>query len=112
VYVCARFPTFEECPTHAMSLTVPAIMRCKVVSVVVPDARKADAVKNTLNAPISTACPATILRNHPHCELWLDHPSASKLLSAGPEKPVAFTALQYAVLGLAVYCAARGGGLC
>lgn len=73
------FPTLEDVPTHALSLTIPAIMRCKAISCVVPDERKAEAVYNTLNAEISTACPATILRTHPDCVLYLDEGSASKL---------------------------------
>ncbi len=73
------FPTFEDVPTHALSLTIPAIMRCKAISCVVPDERKAEAVYNTLNAEISTACPATILRKHDQAVLFLDAEAASKL---------------------------------
>ena len=73
------FPTFDDVPTHALSLTISAIMRCKAISCVVPDERKAEAVYNTLNAEISTACPATILRTHQDTVLYLDEGSASKL---------------------------------
>ncbi len=73
------FSTLEEVPGEAISLTIPAIMRCKVISCMVPDKRKANAVYNTLNAQISTACPATILRRHPQTVLFLDKNSASQL---------------------------------
>ncbi len=73
------FPTFDDVPTHALSLTIPAIMNCKHINCVVPDERKAEAVFNTLNAAVSTACPATILRTHPDTVLYLDKGSASKL---------------------------------
>jgi len=73
------FPTFDDVPTHALSLTIPAIMNCKHINCVVPDERKAEAVYNTLNAAISTACPATILRTHSDTVLYLDKGSASKL---------------------------------
>lgn len=73
------FPTFEEVPTHALSLTISAIMNCKAICCVVPDIRKAEAVFNTINAEISTACPATILRSHADTILYLDKNSASKL---------------------------------
>lgn len=73
------FPTFDDVPTHALSLTIPAILGCKAISCVVPDERKAEAVYNTLNAKISTVCPATILRTHPDCVLYLDEGSALKL---------------------------------
>ncbi|MGM0621509.1 MAG: glucosamine-6-phosphate deaminase [Bacteroidota bacterium] len=73
------FPTFEDVPTHALSLTIPAIIDNKHISCVVPDERKAEAVYNTLNAEIATACPATILRTHPDAVLYLDEGAALKL---------------------------------
>lgn len=73
------FSTLDEVPREAISLTIPAIMRCNVISCMVPDERKAKAVYNTLNAEISTACPATILRRHPHSVLFLDKNSSSQL---------------------------------
>ena len=73
------FPTFDAVPTHALSLTISAIMRCKHISCVVPDERKAEAVYNTLNADISTACPATVLRNHSDTILYLDAGAAKRL---------------------------------
>lgn len=71
------FPTFDLVPTEAVSLTIPAIMRCKTISCVVPDKRKAQAVYNTLYNKISTDCPASILRQHPDAVLFLDRSSAS-----------------------------------
>ncbi|NNE77904.1 MAG: glucosamine-6-phosphate deaminase [Pricia sp.] len=73
------FPTFEDVPEEALTLTIPAIMRCKSISCVVPDERKAEAVNNTLLNTIDTACPATILRTHPETKLFLDTRSASKI---------------------------------
>ena len=73
------FPTFEDVPKKALSLTIPAIMRCKTISCVVPDERKAEAVKNALYAEISTACPATILRKHSDTKMFLDTSAASQL---------------------------------
>lgn len=73
------FPTLDDVPKEAISLTVPAIMRCKEIISVVPDLRKATAVKNALEGPISTDCPASILRTHPNATVFLDTNSASKL---------------------------------
>jgi len=73
------FPTMDDVPTEALSLTIPAILHAKVISCVVPDERKAEAVYNTLYTEISTACPATILRTHPNTRLFLDKASATKL---------------------------------
>lgn len=70
------FPTLEEVPKQAVTLTVTAIMNSKVISCVVPDERKSTAVRNALLDEISTACPASILRKHPHAVLFLDLPAA------------------------------------
>ena len=59
-------------PTHAYTLTIPALLRAPVVSVVVPGPRKANAVLTTLRGPISESCPATALRRHPGAKLYLD----------------------------------------
>ncbi len=75
------FPTFDDVPKEALTLTITAIMNCKAISCVVPDARKAEAVHNSLYNEISTDCPGTILRNHPETVLFLDEASASKIRS-------------------------------
>jgi glucosamine-6-phosphate deaminase len=69
------FPTFEDVPRYAVTLTIPAIMHCKAISCVVPGKRKAAAVDGTLYGEISTNCPASILRTHPQTLLFLDRES-------------------------------------
>jgi len=71
------FPTLADVPREALTLTIPAIMRCKRISCVVPDQRKAVAVKQTLMEAISTKCPASILRTHADTVLFLDEASAA-----------------------------------
>jgi glucosamine-6-phosphate deaminase len=71
------FPTFEAVPRRAFSQTIPSIMAARAVSCVVPEQRKAEAVKNALLGPIATACPASILRRHPNAILYLDQESAA-----------------------------------
>ena len=71
------FPSLDDVPTHALSLTIPVFRRAKQLSVVVPGPRKAAAVAATLTGPISTACPASILRTHPAARLFLDAASAA-----------------------------------
>lgn len=73
------FPTLEDVPKQALSLTIPAIMSCKTISCVVPDERKANAIYNTLYQEISTQCPGTILRTHSNTRLFLDQASAAKI---------------------------------
>jgi glucosamine-6-phosphate deaminase len=72
------FPTMDDVPRKAVTLTVTAILNCRTISCVVPGERKAKAVHDTLNAEISEACPATILRNHPDTTLFLDVLSAPR----------------------------------
>ncbi len=73
------FPTLEEVPKQAFTLTIPTILSAKSISCVVPDKRKSKAVKNALQAQISTACPATILRTHPDVKLFLDKEAALEI---------------------------------
>lgn len=73
------FDALDAVPTHALTLTIPALMAAAQVFCVVPAASKAEAVKATLLGPIDTACPASILRRHPSAVLYLDTDSASKI---------------------------------
>jgi len=73
------FESMEDVPRRAITLTIPAIMRSRAISCAVPAKRKAEAVYRTLNDPISTECPATVLRRHDDSVLFLDSDSASKL---------------------------------
>ena len=74
------FERIEDVPTHAYTLTIPALLRAPVVSVIVPGPRKANAVLNTLRGPIGEACPATALRRHPGARLYLDRDAARLVL--------------------------------
>jgi glucosamine-6-phosphate deaminase len=74
------FPTIDDVPKEALTLTVPSIIKCNRISCVVPDERKANAVKNALTSEVATSCPATILRTHSNCILWLDKAAASLIL--------------------------------
>lgn len=73
------FPTLVDVPKQALTLTIPTILSSKSISCVVPDERKSEAVKNALQAEISTDCPATILRTHSDIKLFLDKWAAGKL---------------------------------
>jgi len=66
-------------PTKAITLTIPALFRVPQLILSIPGPRKAQIVKRTLNDPISTACPATILRGHLNATLFLDTDSAAEL---------------------------------
>ena len=70
---------FEDVPERALTLTIPTLLKVPKLIVSVPGRRKAQSVRRTLEEPISTACPATILRVHPDVTIYLDEESASEL---------------------------------
>jgi glucosamine-6-phosphate deaminase len=72
-----HFPDFPAVPTHAITVTIPALLRAATVVAVVPEARKAEPVRRALAGPVETACPASVLREHAHVTLHLDADSAS-----------------------------------
>lgn len=74
------FAAIEEVPTHALSVTVPGLMRAERVFCIVPAATKAEAIERMLKGAIETDCPASILRTHPNATLYLDPDSGSSLL--------------------------------
>ena len=73
------FERLEEVPTHAFTLTIPALMAAAHHFCMVPASTKAQAVRATLTGPISETCPAAILRTAPHATLYCDADSASLL---------------------------------
>jgi glucosamine-6-phosphate deaminase len=73
------FPSLAQVPRRAFTITVPVFIRARRLSIHVPGRRKSAAVRSMLRDPISTACPATILRAHPSARLFLDPESASAL---------------------------------
>jgi glucosamine-6-phosphate deaminase len=75
-----HFPSLEESPSQALTLTCPALMMAKNLVCCVPDSRKAQAVRAALEGPVTPTCPASLLRTHPSAWLYLDSDSA-KLLS-------------------------------
>lgn len=75
------FETFDDVPTRAITLTIPALFRVPKLILSVPGTRKADIVRHILNEPISARYPATIVRRHPNATLYLDAESAAKILN-------------------------------
>ena len=73
------FDGFEQVPRSAMTLTIPTLFRIPKLIASVPGSRKAKIVRRTLEGPITTDCPATILRTHPNATVYLDVESAAEL---------------------------------
>jgi len=70
------FARTEDVPRLALTLTLPAILRIPRIFAAVPGVRKRQAVTAALLGPVSTDCPASILRTHPDVDLFLDRDSA------------------------------------
>jgi len=74
-----HFASIDAVPTHAITVTIPALLRARRVIANVPEARKATPVRAALEGPVSTSCPASVLRTCSHARLYLDRDSASRL---------------------------------
>lgn len=70
------FARLDEVPTHALTLTVPALVSAQAIFCTVPGAMKRGAVERMLTGAIGPECPATALRRHPRCTLYLDPESS------------------------------------
>lgn len=74
------FPTFDDVPKYALTLTVPALMSAKYLICTVPAPTKANAVKAMLEGEYGEVCPATALRKHDGAKMFLDPDSAAKVM--------------------------------
>jgi len=77
------FENIAQVPVDAFTLTIPALLKARYIFCMVPGASKAEAVFHTLNDDISEEYPSTILRTHANAVLFLDKPSAERIVPAG-----------------------------
>ena len=84
------FPSLDAVPRQAISMSIHQILQSQRIVCSVPDARKAVAVRDTVEGPVQPQVPASALQNHTDCVLLLDPPAASLLSDASraqAEKP-------------------------
>jgi glucosamine-6-phosphate deaminase len=74
-----HFPGLASVPPEALTVTCPVLAGAAHLICSVPDLRKAEAVRNALEGPLSETCPASLVLTHPGCEIFLDTQSASLL---------------------------------
>ncbi len=79
------FPSLEAVPEKAISMSVRQIMKSGSIICTVPDERKAEAVRNSVEGEVSLDVPASILQQHEDCGLYIDEPAASLLGKGGAE---------------------------
>ncbi len=75
-----HFPSIDAVPARAITVTIPALLRAARVLAIVPEGRKAEPVRATLEGPIAPSCPASALRAIDHAAIHLDADS-SRLLT-------------------------------
>ena len=73
------FPALADVPKQAITLTVPQLMSAEAIFCVVPGPQKRGAVEAALDGPMSTNCPASILRTHPNCKIFLDREASPRV---------------------------------
>lgn len=73
------FAALDEVPTRALTVTIPRLLAGRAIFCTVPGALKREAVRRMLCDPINPMCPATVLRKHPRCTLYLDPDSAAEI---------------------------------
>jgi glucosamine-6-phosphate deaminase len=78
------FHTFDDVPQQAISMSVRQITKSRAIICTVPDTRKAEAVRNTIEGDVTPQVPASILRRHEQCTLFLDEAAASLLQKIKP----------------------------
>ena len=74
-----HFNSPESVPKDALTITCPGLFKAAAWVCCVPELRKANAVRDALEGPISIACPSSIVRSHPNATVYLDTESASLL---------------------------------
>lgn len=80
------FPSLEDVPKQAISMTVRQIMQAKEILAIVPEMRKAKAIKACFDDGIGPDAPASMLQKHPKTTIYLDTESASLLSPASLDK--------------------------
>jgi glucosamine-6-phosphate deaminase len=73
------FAALANVPLRALTITVPGLLAGRTLFCTVPGALKKEAVRRTLLGPVDPTCPASALRLHPRCTLYLDPDSASEV---------------------------------
>lgn len=73
------FAALNDVPVQALTMTVPALLRGNAIFCTVPGTAKRDAVRRAFLGPVDSMCPASALRRHPRCTIYLDHDSSSGL---------------------------------
>jgi glucosamine-6-phosphate deaminase len=74
------FNNINDVPTHALTLTIPALVSASYIFCIVPAKTKAGAITRAIKGKIDQSCPASILKDHDHAIMYIDKDSASGVI--------------------------------
>ena len=74
------FPSLTDVPEEALTLTIPTLLSGEHLFCVVPGPTKRQAINAMLTGPVTTACPASVLRRHPNCTLFVDRDAYGEMV--------------------------------
>lgn len=72
------FTSLDKVPQTAITLTVPTLMSGRFIYCIVPGKNKQEAVSKAIDNSVSTECPASILKKHDNCKMYLDEDAYGK----------------------------------
>jgi len=81
------FKSIDEVPAHAISMSIKQILRSREILCIVPDRRKAEAVRASVDVNVSPITPASILQMHERVTLYLDRDSSSLIEQSSAQTP-------------------------
>ena len=73
------FPTLDAVPRRAISMSIHRMLQSRLLVVSVSDTRKAAALQEALEGPVTPLCPASVLQDHSNTRLFADGPAAALL---------------------------------
>jgi len=89
------FDNIKDVPVHAITMGVGTIMEARELLLVANGEGKANAIKNTIEGPISTNCPASVLQLHPRARIIVDKPAGAKLEGTYRHIPFKYTSSHF-----------------
>ena len=73
------FESLDDVPTHAATMGIKTVMNARTLLLIALGEAKADAIKATVEGPVTSECPASVLQLHPDAIVFCDEGAASKL---------------------------------
>ena len=89
------FPKIEDVPVHAVTMGVGTIMEAREILLIGNGKGKSEAIKKTIEGPITANCPASVLQMHPRARIVIDEDAASQLEGTYRHIPFEYTSIHF-----------------